>query len=201
MTRPLLHVTTPNRPSSWGRNTRQRLAWTYDGDAPQFQIDISRDFGATWDFLSVVANRAGGSQNFFWTVTGPNTARARLRVTAIADDAGDVNDADIRIARAAIAFLRPSRETVAELGRRQTISFTHNLGAQKPVGIDVSDDGGGTWRTIADRTLTTGSTSSSFRWVVDIMPTLRARVRIRARDGSGAVATSAAFRVVAESSD
>jgi hypothetical protein len=196
-----LHVTTPNRPSSWGRDTRQPLAWTYDGDAPQFQIDISRNGGTSWDFLSVVANKPGGSQTFFWTVTGPNTARARLRVTAIADEATDANDADIRIARAAIALLRPSGTTVAEMGSRQTIFFTHNLGARKPIGIDVSADGGRTWRTIAVRASTTGSTTSSFRWVVDGPPTGSARIRVRALDGSRAMDESARFRVVAASND
>jgi probable HAF family extracellular repeat protein len=198
---PALRVTTPNRPSSWGRDTRQRLAWTYHGNAPQFQIDISRNGGASWDFLSTVPNRAGAAQNFFWTVTGPSTTRARLRVTAIADEATDVNDADIRIARAAIAVLRPSATTVAEIGSRLTIFFTHNLGARKPIGIDVSGDGGGTWRTIAAHASTTGSTTSSFNWAVDLMPTGSGRARIRALDGSGAVATSPRFRVVAQSND
>ena len=53
-----LNITTPNTPSRWGLNTRQRLAWTYDGDAPQFQIDISRDGGDTWDFLVDCAQRS-----------------------------------------------------------------------------------------------------------------------------------------------
>jgi uncharacterized membrane protein len=190
-----LRIETPNQPSRWGLNTRHRLAWTYEGDAPQFQIDISRDGGDAWDFLSVVPNRVGGSQNFFWTVTGPTTANARLRVTAIADEeATDVNGADIRIGPAAIDILRPSGGTAVGIGSIQDIFFRHNLGARKPVALDVSDNGGRTWRTIVE-TGTTGSTTSSFQWGVDLLPTTRARIRVRALDGTGAAAMSGLFIV------
>jgi hypothetical protein len=193
-----LRVATPNASARWGVRTTQRLAWTYEGDAPQFQIDISRDGGDTWDFLSVVPNRVGGSQNLYWTVTGPATANARLRVTAIGDEeATDVNDANIRIDPAAIDILRPSGRTAVAVGSPQDIFFRHNLGARKRIAIDVSGDGGATWRTIVEGTRTKGSTTSSYPWVVDLMPTSRARVRIRALDGTGASDVSEPFRVVA----
>ena len=44
---------------------------------------------------------------------------------------------------------------------------------------------------------TRGSTTSSFRWTVDLPPTPNARVRVRALDGSGAEGTSSAFAVTA----
>jgi hypothetical protein len=195
-----LHISTPNDPSRWGLGTRQRLSWTYQGDAPQVQIDISRDAGNTWDFLSVVPNRSGGSQNFFWTVTGPETPNARLRVAAIGDEeATDVNDADIRIAGAFIEFVLPHRRTVAALGTPFRIFFKHNIAARRPVAIDVSGDDGTTWRTVTARTETMGSSTSSFRWIVDLLPTTRARLRIRALDGSGAVGLSESFKVGARS--
>ena len=93
-------------------NTRQRLAWIYQGDAPQLQIEINRDGGARWDSLAVVPRRSGGSQNFDWSVTAPSTINARLRVNAIGNEAAtDVNDANIRIAPAAIQFIVPSRSS------------------------------------------------------------------------------------------
>ena len=75
-------------------------------------------------------------------------------------------------------------------------SYKHSLGARAPVVVEVSADNGGTWRTVAE-TATTGSTTSSFGWAVDLLPTSAARVRIRARDGSGARAMSRAFTVTA----
>jgi probable HAF family extracellular repeat protein len=192
-----LHVTTPNSPSKWGLNTRHRLAWTYDGNAAQFQIEISRNRGRTWDYLTTVANEPGGSQDFFWQVTGPLAFASRFRVSAIGDpDATDVNDANIRIAGATIEMLRPTEETSVAVGAPLTIFYKHSLGARAPVAIDISSNNGTTWRTVAE-TKTTGSHTSSFRWVVDLPPVRRARVRIRALDGSGARDVSRAFAVTA----
>jgi probable HAF family extracellular repeat protein len=191
-----LRITTPNGLSRWGIGTRQRLAWTYSGNAPQLQIDISRDGGAQWNPLAVVPRRTGGSQNFYWTVSGPSTANARLRVTSIADeDATDVNDADIRVAPAAIEFVRPYRRSVVRLGTEFSVFWKHNLGERVPVTIEISADGGMSWRTVAGRTETKGSHTSSFRWMVDVLPTTGARLRIRALDGSGATAVSEGFTV------
>jgi uncharacterized membrane protein len=193
-----LHILTPNDPSRWGIGTRQRLAWSYDGDAPQFQIDISRDGGRLWDFLEMVPNKAGRSQNFEWTVTGGNTSAARFRVTAIGDEhARDVNDVDIRIAPAAMQVAAPTRRSVVRVGARLAISWKHNLGARKPVAIDVSTDGGSSWRSVTARTATKGTDTSSFTWTVDVMPTSRGRLRIRALGGSGTTALSQVFTVKA----
>jgi hypothetical protein len=191
-----LHVTTPNTAARWGLNTRQRLAWTYEGDAPQFLIEISRDSGRTWDYLRTVANAPGGSQNFHWTVTGPLTSAAKLRVSAIGDpDATDVNDVDIRIAKATIEILSPRATSVA-FASDLMVQYRHSLGARADIAIEVSGNNGQTWRSIA-ATKTNGSVTGSFRWNVDLPPTSRARVRVRALDGSGVAATSRAFTVSA----
>ena len=193
---PTVEVETPNNSSHWGINTRQRIAWTYDGNAPQFQIDISRDGGATWNVLSVVPNKRGASQNFFWIVTGAPTGRARLRVTAIGDEqATDVNNADIRIAPAAMEFVLPHRRSVVQTNTAFRLFWKHNLGARVPVVIEVSSDGETSWRTIASQIETRGPRTSSFRWTVDLPPTSQARLRVRALDGSGASAVSDVFVV------
>jgi hypothetical protein len=190
-----LRVETPNAPSQWGVGTRQRIAWTYAGTAATFQIEISRDGGTAWDPVAIVYNRPGNSQNFLWTVQGPATSAARLRVVAFGErSASDMNDADIQIAPANIEILRLASPVAS--GSATTIFYTHNLGAGARVAIDVSVDDGVTWAPLAE-TMTRGSTGSSFRWTVDLPPTPSARVRARALDGSGAEAVSAPFAVTA----
>jgi probable HAF family extracellular repeat protein len=192
-----LRVDSPNTRARWGINTRQRLAWTYDGDAPQLRIEISRDGGDTWDFVRVVP-RQSTSQNFLWRVTGPNTSAARLRVTAVNDErASDVNDADIRIAPPVIEFVRPHRRSAVRFGTKLRLFWKHNLGARVPVAIDVSQDGGNSWRPVTAHAESKGSTTSTFGWFVDLPVTSRARLRIRALDGSGATGTSEVFAVSA----
>lgn len=191
-----LRIDTPNSFSRWGIDTRQRLAWTYGGNAPAFLVEINREGGDMWEFLATVPNKPGPSQNFYWPVTGPASAHARLRVTAVGDDgATDENDADISIAPASISVVLPNRATTIQIGTQQTIFFTHNLGAEKPVRIDVSGDHGTSWQTVAASTLTKGADTSSFRWTVGLLPTTQAQIRITSLDGSGAVAVSATFTV------
>jgi hypothetical protein len=192
-----LRINTPNRPSKWGIGTTQRLAWTYAGDAAQFQIEISRDGGTSWDLVDIVANKPGPSQNYLWPVSGPETPLARFRVSALGTDESDVNDAAIRIGFAAIEIVQPIPNRLVPLGSTQRIFWKHNLGARVPVAIEVSGDGGASWRTIAARALTRGATTSSFPWRVDVPVTTRARIRVRALDGSGAVGMSHVFEVVA----
>lgn len=190
-----LYIDTPNTVSRWGHRTRQRLAWTYDGDAPQFLIEVSYNGGRLWDYVETVENKPGPSQNFHWTVTGRTSSQARFRVAAIGDKtATDVNDANIQIGPRFIEVLAP--RSSANVGSRQEVFWKHNLGAGVPVIIEVSRDGGGSWHYLAN-TVTVGAETSSFLWSVDVPPTRRGRIRVRASDGQGGRGTSAIFPVIA----
>jgi hypothetical protein len=79
------------------------LTWdaTSSGN-PDYDVWLSRDGGETWEVLA-----AGlGGQQYNWTVTGPGTAAARIRVIA-ADNDGvmgfDESDGDFTIAAALYA--------------------------------------------------------------------------------------------------
>ncbi len=190
-----LHITTPNTSSRWGINTRQRLAWTYTGNATQFAIDFSPE-PDMWIQVDIVDNEPGNSQNYYRTVTAPPTTTGRLRVRALGDpDAVDANDADITIASASIGIIYPRPGSTRSVSATERIFYTHNLGARAPVAIDVSGDGGRTWRTVAARAETNGSTTASFYWTVDLTPTTQGMVRVRALDGSRAVGASQLFNV------
>jgi hypothetical protein len=192
---PPLHVETPNTETRWGLGTTQLLAWTYGGDAPQFLIDISRDSGRTWAPLTVVNNNYGGSQNLYWRVAGPLTSGAKFRVTAAGDPgATDVNDTNVRIAKATVEILQPTRITSVSSGSVLTVAFRHSLGNMARIAIDVSANTGGTWRTVTEMTIN-GSTTATFHWNVDIVSAERARVRVRALDGSAAIGMSPAFAI------
>ena len=190
-----LKVTTPNSPTRWGVNTRQRLAWTYAGDASQFLIEISRGGEEDWERIDMVENRSGTSQNYYWTVTGPLTASARLRVTAVGNtDATDINDAEISIQPATIEVLRPRSRDTVRFGSTQRIFWKHSLGARALVAIDLSLDDGSSWQTVSE-THTAGSTTSSFWWTVPVIESPSAQVRVRALDGSGAEGVSEPFAI------
>lgn len=187
---PALRVETPNTRSDWGIGTTQRLAWVYDGAATDFDVEISRDNGNTWEFLARVPNRPGTSQSFYWQVEGPATNTARFRVSAVGDeDASDINDIGVDIATPFIAMLRPTPGQVLNAGQSALVFFTHNLGARTPIAIEANLNGDG-WLAVATDAKTLGSTTSSFRWSVPAGLSGQVQLRVRALDGSGAAGVS-----------
>jgi probable HAF family extracellular repeat protein len=194
-----LRVDSPNEPSRWGIGTTHRVAWTYAGTAAQFAVEISRDDGA-WELLAMVPDRPGPSQNADVAIAGPASATARVRVRAVGavTETSDANDAAIRIEPAAIRIVLPTTTRIA-YGSRQEVFIAHNLGAGAPIAVDLSGDDGRTWRTVSGDLRTMGTTTSWFAGVVDLPPTMQGRMRVRAMDGSGALAISPPFAVTAAS--
>jgi uncharacterized membrane protein len=188
-----LYIQTPNDPAQWGIGTRQRLAWTYSGTAGSFLVELSRDGGAEWESLGRVGNKPGRSQNFWWTVTASATSAARLRVTAVGDEADDINDSPIKIAPVRVDVVSPLRTTRTYPDEVLTIFFKHNLGANQPYAVDVSRDGGQTWRHVGSAR-TSGTTTSRFLWTVDEKATPNAAIKVRALRFE-AVGVSAVFQI------
>ncbi len=60
---------------SWLVGTRQRIRWSQNVGTQRFAVELSRDAGITWETLGV---KAGSS--FLWTVTGPTSGSALIRV-------------------------------------------------------------------------------------------------------------------------
>jgi hypothetical protein len=76
-------ITVPNTQVRWDIGTIQTIGWTHNlGTAATMRIEVSHDSGATWSLINAsVPNNADGSGSYSWTVTGPNTNKARIRVT------------------------------------------------------------------------------------------------------------------------
>ena len=89
---PAISVTAPNSNVNWSIGANRSINWSHNlGTLESVNVEISRDGGATWTTLaSGVANSGNGSGTLSWTVTGPATATARIRVTWTAD--GSVQD-------------------------------------------------------------------------------------------------------------
>jgi subtilisin family serine protease len=96
MTDPVCAVTSPNGGESLNIGADANLAWNasdpYLG-VTAVDVELSRDNGGSW---STLASGIANSGSLAWTVTGPATTGARLRVTArdAAGNAGsDLSDA------------------------------------------------------------------------------------------------------------
>ena len=67
---------------SFGLGARLSRGRSYARTGQVVSIDVSRDGGATWATVNPAFTTVNASSgNFAWTVTGPPTASARVRVT------------------------------------------------------------------------------------------------------------------------
>jgi uncharacterized repeat protein (TIGR01451 family)/uncharacterized repeat protein (TIGR02543 family) len=79
---PSITVTSPNGGENWNTGSIQTITWTSSGITGGVCIDISRDGGSSWsDIITNTANDDSQS----WTVAGPATTRARIRVRSASD--------------------------------------------------------------------------------------------------------------------
>jgi hypothetical protein len=75
----------------------QTIAWNHNlGTTESVRLEVSRDGGSTWSLIAAsVANTGSATGSYDWTVTGPNTNKARIRVTwtanTVVNDRSDVN--------------------------------------------------------------------------------------------------------------
>jgi parallel beta-helix repeat protein len=77
-----INVTSPNGGEDWNIGSTQTVTWVSSGVTGDVHIAISRDGGSSWSDL--VTNTANdGSEG--WTVTGPATGQARIRVMSASD--------------------------------------------------------------------------------------------------------------------
>jgi hypothetical protein len=92
--RPLV-VLGPNGGETWDIGTTQTISWRSNIDIGKVTIMLSRDGGDTWERLFKKAKNKGSKS---WTVEGPATDRARIRVSSKNDPSViDTSDVDFVI--------------------------------------------------------------------------------------------------------
>jgi hypothetical protein len=75
-------VTTPNGGESWQTGSTRRIGWSSTGVSGNVSVSISRNGGASYDVIAASTLNDGALD---WSVTGPATAQARVRVTGVAN--------------------------------------------------------------------------------------------------------------------
>jgi hypothetical protein len=193
---PDIAVAVPNTPVNWGIGSEHVISWSHSfGAGAVFRVDLNRNSSAGWTPIAQVA-AAATSGRFRWTVTGPATTRARIRVVLVADEGvSDISNVPFTIAAPFVAISSPSTPVTWTIGSTRTIQWSHNLGTSAVVHIDVSRDGGATWSRIADAA-NTGESSSQFRWVVTGPATDKARLRVTwTAQPSVSAVTATTFRI------
>src|SRR5207344_2262305 len=96
---PSIRVVAPNAPAVWAAGTVRQITWTHNlGSYGAVDIELSRDGGASWaPIASAVQSGEPTVGAFQWTVTGPLTSNARIRVSGTSVAASDTSDAPFAI--------------------------------------------------------------------------------------------------------
>ena len=171
------------------------------GGSTTYSVAISRVGGfANTINLSVSGLPAGSSGTF---TPNPATASSTLSITTSAGTPPGTYPLTITgvggsLTRTAsvtltvwtgIAITSPNTAVSWQVTTKKNITFTHNLGAGKPVNLSVSRDGGATWSPITNY-ITTSATSGTYAWTINGPPTTQARIRATSTTNASVTDTS-----------
>jgi hypothetical protein len=181
-------VTAPRGGESWTIGTQQHITWSSAG-VGTVHLELSRDGGQTWETIADVTPNDGEQ---FWTVTGPPTTTALVRVIGIEDPTLiDESDDLFTIARGTLVLTRPNGGETFTVGSTETLAWSTSTGGT--VRIDLSRDGGGSWETALPNVPNSGSAA----WKVPGPGCAACRMRISSWLDPGLVDTSDAnFSIV-----
>lgn len=185
---PYVTLTSPDDGENWGVGSRQQIAWQHNlGSRTSVRIELSRDGGATWTVLASSVKSNVSSGEFSWTVTGPATTSALLRVSWTGGSAVGVSAAPFTIAAPFVRIASPNGGETWASGSIATVVWTDNLGPNDEVAIRLSQDGGGSYPTLLARMKSVGSYDVAVQssWL-----TTSAKVRVTWTKNSGVTDTS-----------
>jgi subtilisin family serine protease len=177
---PFVTVSVPNTVVNWGRGSTQQIKWTHNLGATSFvRVDVSRDAGATYAPIATsVKNTSATSGLLDWTVTGPNTTAALIRVSWLRGPAVDASNVAFTIADPYLTLTAPTGTANWGYSTMQRPSWTTNLGPGDRVDVLLSIDGGLSFPTA----LATGIAASAKLATIQTpslgTPTTTARVQV-----------------------
>jgi subtilisin family serine protease len=203
-TPPSVTVLTPNGGEKVFSTAPYVIEWFADDPdgLASFSVEVSTNNGTSYSPIPGCSSLAGDVRRCTWTNPGPASTTARVRVNAkdaFGALASDASDAPFTIGSGSGMVTVTSPNTALNWGRgsRQVITWTHNLGLNSLVRIEISRDGGVTYSEIAPSVKNSGAAAGAYEWVVSGPNTSTAIIRVSGIAG-GAVDTSNVPFTIAE---
>ena len=200
---PSVTVTAPNGGEKLFAGTPYTIQWTGAG-ATRYDVAFSSD-GVTFTAVPGCTALSGSTKKCTWSAPAPVTANGRIRVTA--RNAGgatlaDTSNAAFSIASGAavVTVTSPNTAVNVGIGSMQQIKWTHNLGAQSFVKIELSRDGGVTYpQVLVAAHKNASATTGTFNWRVAGPATsgAQARIRVTWTNGPTADTSNVSFTIAA----
>jgi len=203
-----LHATIPavtiGRPNGGERvfaRSPYRISWTASDPDGLSRVDVavSIDGGATYSPVSGCTNLSASRQSCTWT-PATATTEARVRVTArdtAGDSGSDISNSTFSIVDATPRITVTSPNSAVNWGRGSAhqITWTHNLGVKAYVRIELSRDGGATFRDVIPEVRNSDPTTGVYNWLVTGPNVAGAIVRVRWIDGSASDTSNTGFAI------
>ena len=138
---PVLALRFPDKAADLGVGSTHSVYWASPlGLGATYQIELSRDGGASW---SVLAPTLLGLTNAFrWTVTAPATTQGLVRVRTVSAPLEDVSSVPFNITEPSLRVAAPSVSTTWTAGTQAKVTWKSNLGAYDRLNVRLSTDGG-----------------------------------------------------------
>ncbi len=154
-----LELTAPNGDEIFLVGSQAQVTWNTFGitQPHNVRLELSRDGGTTWEDL---AASTPDDEAFSWTVDGPATDTARLRITSLTDPTiTDTTDADFRIVEGSFRVSSPNGGETLRTGRVFPIEWeaTGFALTSARVKIELSRNNGGSWETLFGSTENDGT--------------------------------------------
>lgn len=185
VTPPTVAVTRANGGEKLFTGTPYLIEWTAsdNGELSFFDVSYSVNAGSTYNPVPGCTGVAGALRSCLWNSPAPAAGNARIRVAATdlgGNTASDASNADFSITTGTGSITLTSPNSVVDwgVGSTQAIKYSHNLGTNAYVRIEISRDARETWEVINPSFKNTANGSGTFNWVVT-GPTVSAAARIR----------------------
>ncbi|MEO0082062.1 MAG: T9SS type A sorting domain-containing protein [candidate division WOR-3 bacterium] len=181
--KPTVLLVSPNGGETWTIGTEQIVSCVHTGgDADYDSLLVSRNSGADWEFLF----KAAAANAHHWTVSGPATTQARIRIVAVNavgqgydDSNGDFTIAD-PVQAPEVRVLVPNGGEAWVIGEQQVIECEHTGGPAVTDSVLISRNGGLDWEFLFKE-----PAANTHDWTVTGPTTAQARIRVVAIAASG----------------
>lgn len=167
----------------WPIGAVRAITWTTTNLTGNVKIELSRNAGTTW---TVLAGNIANTGTWNWTVTGPTTTEAQIRITSVVTPTlRDTVDVTVGPTTATLAVTAPATGSVWPLGAVQAITWA-GTGFTGNVKIELSRNAGSSWTVLNGSAANTGT----WNWTVTAPATTTAQVRVTSLAIAGVVGVS-----------
>ena len=174
---PSITVNAPNGNDTLFTGVSRTITWARLNASGAVTVAVDRNYpSGTWEPITTTSTVS----SYAWTVTGPTTNNARIRVSLNSNPSiCDTSDANFRIVTSALTVLAPDGGETFTLGGPITVRWNRNY-AVGNVTVQLNRTyPAGSWTT-----LTTAAAADSFVWTSSGAASTSARIRVQLTSNS-----------------